>query len=191
MTSDLNKTAHKVLDAAEELTQQRGFNAFSFKDLQERVGIKTSSIHYYFSTKQELASALIERYSESFKNQLAIFDQELVNPKQRLIALTDIYRVTLQHGKFCLCGMLCSDMHSLPPSVHAQLDQFFTMLESWIAVTIQQVQTIEKHTKTTDAKTLSVGFLAQLEGALLMARVKKDDRYFEMITQQLLTYSLT
>ena len=71
MVSHLNKTAHKVLDVAEELIQKRGFNAFSFKDLQERVGIKTSSIHYYFPTKQELASALIERYSESFKDQLS------------------------------------------------------------------------------------------------------------------------
>ena len=49
----LNDTAHKILDVAEHFTQSLGFNAFSYKDIQENVGIKTSSIHYYFPTKTD------------------------------------------------------------------------------------------------------------------------------------------
>lgn len=58
----LNDTAHKIFDIAEHYTQTRGFNAFSYKDIQNEVGIKISSIHYYFSTKKNLALSMTERY---------------------------------------------------------------------------------------------------------------------------------
>ena len=52
------ETRTMVLDVAQEFVQTRGFNAFSFRDVAERVGIKTASIHYYFPTKAELCRAL-------------------------------------------------------------------------------------------------------------------------------------
>ena len=58
--------AQKILDVAESFTQTRGFNAFSYKDIQAEVGVKTSSIHYYFPTKQDLAAAMTERYTDRF-----------------------------------------------------------------------------------------------------------------------------
>ena len=41
-------TRDKLMDLAEELLQTVGYNAFSFHDLADRIGIKTASIHYYF-----------------------------------------------------------------------------------------------------------------------------------------------
>ena len=38
----------QLLAHALELIQRRGYNGFSYRDLAELVGVKTSSIHYYF-----------------------------------------------------------------------------------------------------------------------------------------------
>ena len=48
--SDATPTAEKVLDAAEGLLKQRGYNGFSFDDVGELVGIKKPSIYHYFAT---------------------------------------------------------------------------------------------------------------------------------------------
>ena len=38
-------TADKLLDLAQELIQTRGYNAFSYRDLADRVGIKLLAVH--------------------------------------------------------------------------------------------------------------------------------------------------
>ena len=61
-----NATAGKILDVAEHFMQTRGFNDFSYRDIQNEVGVKTSSIHYYFPTKQDLVIHLIDRLCCAF-----------------------------------------------------------------------------------------------------------------------------
>ena len=56
-----------ILDIAQTLAQTRGYNAFSYRDISEVIGIKTSSIHYYFPTKGDLGEALVRRYRDNFK----------------------------------------------------------------------------------------------------------------------------
>src|ERR1700720_895295 len=46
------KTA--ILDAAERRMQIGGFGGFSFREIAADVGIKSSSVHYHFPTKENL-----------------------------------------------------------------------------------------------------------------------------------------
>ncbi|EQD50561.1 transcriptional regulator, TetR family, partial [mine drainage metagenome] len=43
----------KIIDVAQQLVQSRGFNAFSYRDLADRISIRTASIHYYFPKKDD------------------------------------------------------------------------------------------------------------------------------------------
>jgi len=43
-------TEAKILDLAETLIRQNGYNGFSFRDIASGVGVKSSSVHYYFPT---------------------------------------------------------------------------------------------------------------------------------------------
>ncbi|NIP29545.1 MAG: TetR family transcriptional regulator, partial [Candidatus Dadabacteria bacterium] len=45
----------EIVDLSKELFQKRGYKAFSYRDIAKEIGIKTSSIHYYFPTKDDLA----------------------------------------------------------------------------------------------------------------------------------------
>ncbi len=42
------------------LIRTRGCNGFSYRDLAEHVGVKTSSIHYYFPGKDDLLYEAVE-----------------------------------------------------------------------------------------------------------------------------------
>lgn len=184
---ELNDTAHKILDVAERYTQINGFNAFSYKDLQNEVGVKTSSIHYYFPTKQHLALSMTERYSESFADILETITQKNEHGLKRLQALGELYTNTVRQGKFCMCGMLASDMLSLSEVVNSKLCEFFQLIENWIAAAIELAKQ-QKHIKNSvNSESAASHFLAALEGGMLLARTQKRPEYLEVIVSQALT----
>ena len=181
---ELNETANKLLDAAEHKTQVLGFNAFSYKDLQDEIGVKTSSIHYYFPTKQDLMLAMTERYVERFRNTLTDIASSQKKGVKRLELLGDIYIKTVSQGKFCLCGMLASDLMSLSDRANVKLQEFFALNEAWIAEAIILAKEQGQFRKSLNAKKAASLFLAMLEGGMLIARTQKHTIYLEGAIKQ-------
>lgn len=53
----------EIIDAAEELFSQRGFNGTSTNDILEKVGIARGTLYHHFKSKEDIMNALVERYS--------------------------------------------------------------------------------------------------------------------------------
>src|SRR5260370_11493831 len=64
-----------IMDAAERRMQQGGFGGFSFREIAADVGIKSSSVHYYLPTKEDLAAAVNRRWAEYTSE---LIDKELL-----------------------------------------------------------------------------------------------------------------
>ena len=54
---------NEILDAADELFAQKGFDGTSTNDILEKVGIARGTLYYHFKSKEDIMDALIERYS--------------------------------------------------------------------------------------------------------------------------------
>lgn len=54
---------NEILDAADALFAQKGFDNTSTGDILERVGIARGTLYYHFKSKEDILDALIERYS--------------------------------------------------------------------------------------------------------------------------------
>ncbi|SCL88406.1 TetR/AcrR family transcriptional regulator [Sporanaerobacter sp. PP17-6a] len=54
---------NEILDAADELFRQKGFDATSTNDILEKVGIARGTLYYHFKSKEDIMNALIERYN--------------------------------------------------------------------------------------------------------------------------------
>ena len=65
--SEISPTAERVVDAAEGLVQQHGYNGFSYDDVAQLVGIKKPSIHHHFPKKGELVAVVAQRYTHRFR----------------------------------------------------------------------------------------------------------------------------
>src|SRR3954466_5782059 len=105
-----------ILDTAQELLQTRGFNAFSIKDLAERVQIRTSSIHYYFPTKADLCRALISRHRERVVGVLAEIDRQVADSRKKLERFVAVFQGTIEAGnRMCPFGMLAAESDTLEP----------------------------------------------------------------------------
>lgn len=69
-----------ILDTAELLFAQIGYDATTTNLIAERAGISPGSLYQYFANKQAIAEALAERYLTSMAvRQRDLFDEELVS----------------------------------------------------------------------------------------------------------------
>jgi AcrR family transcriptional regulator len=55
------RTAERILDAAEELFAERGYNGTTLRDVATRVGVRPPSLYNHFASKDALYAAVIER----------------------------------------------------------------------------------------------------------------------------------
>ncbi len=54
---------NEILDAADELFGQKGFDGTSTNDILEKVSIARGTLYYHFKSKEDIMNALIERYN--------------------------------------------------------------------------------------------------------------------------------
>lgn len=63
VVKDAEERRNEILDAANELFAQKGFDGTSTNDILEKVGIARGTLYYHFKSKEDIMDALIERYS--------------------------------------------------------------------------------------------------------------------------------
>lgn len=165
----MSKKRDELQSVATETVQRSGFNSLSFRTLADQVGIKSSSVHYYFPEKADLANSLIANYSEQFAERLKQIDEKKTGLKNKLDALLNIFEEVLTAEKFCLCGMMAAEVDRLDATNRQLLVGYFQHLESWL------VQTIDAHQEQLvfnwKPVELARMLLAGLEGAILIDRV--------------------
>ena len=54
--------AEEILNAADALFGERGYDAVSMRDIAERAGVKKAGVFYYFDGKESLLEQVLERY---------------------------------------------------------------------------------------------------------------------------------
>lgn len=172
-------TRTQLLDNAQALVQSRGYNGFSYRDLAEIVGVKTSTIHYYFPTKADLAIALLKRYRDLMQELLSGVEKGSHTPEQKLLLLCDRMAQTLcDNGKLCLCGVFAAESSTLPENVVEELQIAIESLEQWITGILREGQSAGQFTFTDSTEKIAKVFFAALQGNLMCARVCSDPETF-------------
>ena len=59
---DADERKNEILDAAERIFSQKGFEQTSISDIIETVGVARGTIYYHFKSKESIMDALIERH---------------------------------------------------------------------------------------------------------------------------------
>ncbi|MGE7674312.1 TetR/AcrR family transcriptional regulator [Lysinibacillus sp. NPDC094403] len=63
MRKEAMERRNQILDVADELFGQKGFDGTSTNDILEKVGIARGTLYYHFKSKEDIMDALIERYN--------------------------------------------------------------------------------------------------------------------------------
>ncbi len=168
----MNDTIKQLMDLAEDRMRLRGFHAVSFRDLADELGIKSSSVHYYFPQKQNLGVALVERYAEEFFNRLDTASKDASNAEDHIKAIASVYREALfGSDRMCLCGMLGAESAGLPEEVARAVSKFLQANIEWLADKLADCDA--------PAKSEATRIIATLQGAMLLSNSLGDKAVFD------------
>ena len=180
-------TAERIMDAAQRMVQTRGYNAFSYADISAQVGIRKASIHYYFPSKKDLGKELVARYRVAFRDKLDRIDNETGDARRKLKAYAQLYLEALRDDdRMCLCGMLASDITTLPEEVRREMVSFFADNETWLMKTLGDGRNVGVLSFGGSAKSEAQLLLTGLQGAMLVARTYGDEARFRTVVRSLL-----
>jgi TetR/AcrR family transcriptional repressor of nem operon len=171
-------TATQILDAAERLVQERGFNGFSYADVARELGVTKAALHYHFPGKAELGDALIERYARRFGEALVAVDERDIDAADKLRAYAQLYAAVFSDDRMCLCGMLAADYATLPQPMRDRVVRFFDDNEVWLARVLEEGRTEGNLRFQGSARSVARTIVGGLEGAMLVARPYGDIKRF-------------
>lgn len=118
-------TRHALVEAATEMVQTRGFCAFSYRDLAERIGIRTASIHYHFPSKENLGVAVVVAMRDRLHGAWAQLESAHPQVDGRLRALFNYVKEVAAFGdRICPMGSLQAEFAALPGEVQRALADF-------------------------------------------------------------------
>ncbi|MGQ5522355.1 TetR/AcrR family transcriptional regulator [Chitinimonas sp. PSY-7] len=184
--AELSPAAERIVDAAEALVQQVGFNGFSYEDIAQKVGIKKPSVHHHFPTKVELVVVMTQRYTHRFREQLLRIEGIHPRGPDRLQAYAELFASTFaNHRRLCVCGMLGAETDSLPEEIRAEVQRFFRINVEWLRDVILHGQEQQKLHKEPAAYDMAQLFLSALEGSMLVGRGLTDTQGPAAVTQTL------
>jgi len=179
-------TKGALLISAEKAVRSRGFDAFSYADIAQDVGIRKSSIHYHFATKAVLSTALMQRYSAEFMKTCADIDADYKTAGAQLSALIQTYRAALNEGQsLCLCVAFSTSRENLSPETIEQIIQFRAMMIQWIEGKFTAGKLDGSIAYIQAPQNEAVATLALLEGAQLAARCQESPLFFDQALQLL------
>jgi AcrR family transcriptional regulator len=166
-------TRDQIVQAADRLFYQRGYEHTSFADIADVVKISRGNFYYHFKTKDEILDAVIDA---RVKGTRAMLDQWQIagdNPKDRIrsfIAILIANRADIKRYG-CPVGTLSTELAKLGHPAQADATALFTLFRRWLR---KQFALLGRER---DADALAMHLLARSQGIATLASAFRDEAF--------------
>ncbi len=134
-TSRAAKTRDQIVEAADRLFYERGYEATSFSDIAKAVGLSRGNFYYHFRTKDEILDAVIARRMRDTQSVIAGWQEDCGGPIERILAY---FRIVVRnresimvHG--CPVGTLTGELAKSDHPALGDATAIFALFRSWLA----------------------------------------------------------
>ena len=184
----------RLLDAGVQIFSQSGFNGCSVQDITECAGVPKGSFYNHFDSKEALGVAALKHYwSDGACDRLKLLMAPGSTPLERLKAYfaqmsTDIAANNYNGG--CLFGNMTAELADHSPAIAGQLSDIYEAWSRRIGDCIRDAQASGEVASKADPDLLATFILNAWGGAILRARLAKDDRPLQQVTNMIFTVLL-
>ncbi len=100
MENDLNDKQIQILEVAETLFAEKGFDGTSIRDISKVAKINVAMVSYYFGSKEKLLESLVLFKTSGLKEQLINLIEENLEPIEKINKLIELYinRINCNRG---------------------------------------------------------------------------------------------
>ncbi|TPG38444.1 TetR/AcrR family transcriptional regulator [Flavobacterium pectinovorum] len=177
-------TREVIIDKADQFIRDKGYNAFSFKDISNDIGIKTASIHYHFPTKSDLGVATIKEHIARYEG----LKQNVANasPLTKLEAFLAVHTQIKYENKVCIVGSLATDLNTLDESIKDELKIFAQLIIDWITEILTEGLEQKIFDFQMAPRTKAIMIITNMVAIVQLSRLT-DQNDFELVKQTILT----
>jgi len=169
MGSKGESNRQRIIDAADALFYQRGYNQTSFQDISDATGIPRGNFYYYFKTKDEILNAVVNSRVSDISGLLARCEAESDDPRQRLLLFSNMLD-SAKHNLVqlgCPIGSLTTELAKDEPALRVKSQEVFVVLRDWIRQQFEQLG-LQR------GNDLALDLLAKLQGVSVIACAFSD-----------------
>jgi TetR/AcrR family transcriptional repressor of nem operon len=169
MTQKGSISRNRIIEAANRLIYEKGYNQTSFADIASAVGITKGNLHYHFKSKEELLDAIISYRTEVINKNLNQWDEDFPDAKSKLKRFVKMLlnekSDIVSYG--CPLGSLNVELGKFQLSLQSKAREMFDLYQNWLENTFKQLG-------CRNYKALSKHLLTMTQGAALMSYVYSD-----------------
>ncbi len=167
------QTRNLIVDAADQLFYEQGFEHTSFSQIAEAVGISRGNFYYHFKSKDEILEAVIDLRLSRTSAMLDSWEVEGDTPASRIRSF--IHILVMNRAKIkrygCPVGTLCTELAKLEHPRKDNANELFTLFRSWLR---RQFEQLGRHN---DADELAMHLLAFSQGVATLASAFQDEGF--------------
>lgn len=167
------QTRDRIVDAADQLFYEQGFEHTSFSQIAEAVGISRGNFYYHFKTKDEMLDAVINHRLVRTSSMLDSWEMEGETPSERIRSFINI--LVMNRAKIkrygCPVGTLCTELGKLDHPAKNDANELFTLFRTWLR---RQFEQLGRHD---DADELAMHLLAFSQGVATLASAFQDEKF--------------
>jgi TetR/AcrR family transcriptional repressor of nem operon len=166
----------RFLDAALHVIRAKGYSATRIEDICEAAGLTKGSFFHHFDSKEALAQAAAEYWTEATGALFASapFHQP-ADPLDRLLAYVD-FRKALLVGDLpditCLVGTMVQEVYDTHPALREACDKSISGHAATLVPDIKQAMQQRGMRADWTAESLALYTQATIQGALILAKAK-------------------
>ncbi|HWC84819.1 MAG TPA: TetR/AcrR family transcriptional regulator [Pseudonocardiaceae bacterium] len=164
----------RLIAAARATLYAQGVERTTLADIAEAADVPVGNVYYYFKTKAELVSSVVEGYQTLTRDNIATLNRRRT-PRARLHGLIEIWlnqRESLTaHG--CPVGTLSTELDKTADPLARDSAGVLGLLLDWIEGQFREAG-------RRDARELAVALLSAYEGVAVLANVLGDEALITM-----------
>lgn len=173
MTAKGELTRDELVDCAQRLFYEHGYDGTSFTQIVEASGLRRGHIYHYFKSKDDILRAVVDRRREEFDGLLASLSSAFSDPRARLEGMLDM--IVSRGGELvefgCPIGSLNMELAKDRRDLQIDARGLLDLLAEWLTGCFAELGRRE------DARRLALHFLARLQGIALIAHAYRDREF--------------
>ncbi|MCA0174924.1 MAG: TetR/AcrR family transcriptional regulator [Proteobacteria bacterium] len=174
-------TPERIVEAADVLFYQRGFEKTSFADIADQVQLSRGNFYYHFKTKDDILAAVIALRATRTQAQLKAWTGSATTPAARLHCFVEMMihnrHNLLRYG--CPVGMLCAELARSAHPAQGDAGMIFGQFRAWL----REQFTALGHAAQADA--LAMHLLSRSQGIAVLANAFQDEVFIRQEIDQI------
>jgi TetR/AcrR family transcriptional repressor of nem operon len=166
-------TRDLIVEKADILFYEGGFEATSFADVAKKVGISRGNFYHHFKSKDDILDAVIERRMASTRAMLDAWQAEGDGPRERILSF--VHMLIANRAKImafgCPVGTLCAELAKLDHAAQTRSAEIFGLFRDWLTDQFHALGAGDR------AQALALHLLSWSQGVASIATAFRDESW--------------